>query len=238
VEFWGLERLRPTRAGLFGGTALLVLMGAWLEVARPPGVPWALAWFVLLALAGLLLPGLANQLSLVRAYLAAPAVVYAVTPSGLGGLAAVVALAGCSDLLDGMAARRLDRPTRLGGALDPLVDGVFFGAAAIGLAAGGAYPPWLAGVVVVRYAVPAVAGAILFLAQRPVTLRHTPLGQVSTTVIAVVLGGIALLRGIGVADDWLVEVGIVLVPLSTLATWANLFWANRDAIASGRAGSG
>ena len=37
---------------------------------------------------------------------------------------------------------------RLGGALDPVVDGIFFGAVALGLALGGAYPLWLAGLVV------------------------------------------------------------------------------------------
>jgi cardiolipin synthase len=205
-------------------------MGGWLAWARPPYSVLILVWFGLLALVGVLLPGPANQLSLARAYLAAPAVIYALQPSGLGSLALVVALAGLTDLLDGMIARRLRQPTRLGGALDPAVDGVFFGVTALALAAGGAYPIWLAGVVMLRYGLPVLAGGALVLAGRPVVLRHTPLGQVSTAIIAIVLGGVALLRGLGLSGDWLIAMGTVAIPLSALATWANLLWTNRGAV--------
>jgi hypothetical protein len=62
-----------------------------------------------------------------------------------------------------------------------------------------------------------------------VVLRHTPAGQVSTMLTGIVLGGVALLRGFGLSSDWLVETGIFLLPLLALATWANLFWVNRQA---------
>ena len=183
-----------------------------------------------LVLVGLLLPGIANQVTLARAYLAAPALAYAASPGSFGFLALTVALAGLTDLADGTIARRFDKPTQIGGALDPVVDGVYFGAVAFGLAAGGAYPTWLAAVVITRYALPAVVGAFLLASGRPPQLRHTLLGQVSTALIAVLLGGVALFRGLG-QDSHAVLVGAeVVIPISAVAAFANLYWVNRSSI--------
>jgi phosphatidylglycerophosphate synthase len=229
------ERMGAPRVSLATALGTGMWAGAigWVVLAHPRWSVPLLAWFCLLVAVSLMLPGAANQVTLARAYLAGPAFVYAVAPSGLGALAAVVAMAGFSDLLDGAVARRM-RTTRLGGGLDPVTDGIFFGAVAIGLAVGGAYPVWVAAVVVLRYLVPALAGAALLLLHRPVQLRHTPVGQVSTLLIGVVLGGVALLRGLGFDATWLLLTGMVVVPVTTLGTWANLFWANREAFASSK----
>jgi len=212
------------------GSVLLLGAGvAWAVMVHPPALPAVLAWFAALAVAGLWLPGLANQVTLSRAYLAAPALVYALAPGTLLDLAAVVVVAGATDVVDGTVARRLGGTSRLGGGLDPLVDGVFFGALAVGLALGQAYPGWLAVLVIVRYGLPALVGAVLLLLGRRPKLQHTPLGQVSTLLIGVLLGGVALLRGLGQPTDLLLEVTEVLVPLAVLATFLNLYWANRAA---------
>jgi phosphatidylglycerophosphate synthase len=235
VEIAVVRSLRLRRAGVAGSVLLLASSVGWWVAQHPqdPEIPQLapilLAWFAALAVVGCFLPGVANQISVTRAYLAGPALAYALDPHGLGGLAIVVAVAGATDLVDGAVARRLECPTRLGGALDPVVDGVFFGAAAIGLALGDAYPWWLGLVVVLRYAVPAAVGAVMVLLARPVELRHTPLGQASTTVIAIALGGIALLRGLGLPYAWLEIAAAVAVPVFTLATWGNLFWVSRRA---------
>jgi cardiolipin synthase len=220
---------RITTLGLAASGFFLVADLVWLALARPPGMEVLVAGFVALVLVGAFLPGLANQVTLARAHLAGPALVYSLLPMKLLQLAGVVSLAGLTDLADGRLARR-EGPTRLGGALDPVVDGLFFGAVAIGLAAGGAYPVWLAAVVVARYGLPALAGSALLLADRRPDLHHTPLGQASTTIIGVLLGGLALLRGFGWETWALVGASEVLVPLATLATFVNLFWANRGAI--------
>lgn len=199
-------------------------------MVRPPWLLLALAWFAVLAAAGAALPGLANQLTLARVHLAAPALAYSLLPQGLLPLASVVAVAGLTDVLDGAVARRWERPTALGGALDPVADGVLFGAVAVGLAAAGAYPPWLAGVVVLRYLLPALAGGALLLAQRQLQLQHTPAGQASTTVNAALLGAVALLRGLGAPTGQAVWVAEVLIPAAALATFANLGWTNRLAL--------
>ena len=217
--------------GLAGSAVFLVADLAWLALARPPGLELLLSWFGLLLLAGALVPGAANQVTLARAHLAAPALVYSVDPSRLLQLAAVVTLAGLSDVLDGAVARRFERPSRLGGALDPVIDGLFFGAVAIGLVIGVSYPLWLAGAVVLRYALPAAAGGLLLLAGRRPALQHTPLGQASTTLIGILLGGAALLHGLGWSTGGLLlMLSEVIIPLAAVATFGNLFWANRRAL--------
>jgi phosphatidylglycerophosphate synthase len=118
-----------------------------------------------------------------------------------------------------------------------VVDGIFFGAVALGLAAGLAYPAWLAGLVIMRYGLPAAVGAVLLLLRRRPELRHTPLGQASTLLIGVLLGGVALLRGLRQDTGPLIAVTEVVVPLAVLATFANLYWANRGAFVR-RAGGG
>jgi cardiolipin synthase len=223
--------IRPTTVGVVASVCFLGADLVWLDVVRPPGLPFLAAWFVVLAVLGAFMPGLANQVSLSRAHLAGPALVYSLLPSRLLQLAAVVSLAGFSDLVDGAVARRFGSPTRLGGGLDPVVDGIFFGAVAIGLTLGGAYPWWLAAVVIVRYGLPAVVGAGLVVAGRRPKLQHTPLGQVSTTLIGLLLGGLALFRGLGWRSDSLLLVSEVVLPIAALATFVNLFWVNRPAIA-------
>jgi cardiolipin synthase (CMP-forming) len=215
-----------------GGAAYLVLSALWLLVGHPPGnrVYYEL-WFILLIVVGLNLPGAANQVTLARAYLALPSLVYALSPGSYGALAVCVAVAGASDLVDGTVARRFGT-SRIGGGLDPVVDGVYFGSVAVGLAIGGLYPGWLAAVVVARYALPAAAAAALLASGRRPELRHTFFGQVSTVLIAALLGLAALLRGLGQDAGWLVAAAAVVIPLAALATFANLAWSARVAIGS------
>lgn len=218
-------KLRPTGAGIIGGAVYIVLIVLWELAARPP--PLLSLWFAPLLLVGAFLPGPANQVTLARAYLAGPALLYARDPHGFGLLAVTVALAGLTDLADGTVARRFGGPSRLGGALDPVVDGVFFGAVGLGLWAGAAYPGWVAVVVVLRYVLPALAGGALLLSGRRPELRHTFFGQVSTTLIAILLGGVALLRGLGQDPSPVVLAGEIVIPAATLLTFANLAWAAR-----------
>lgn len=142
-------------------------------------------------------------------------------------------IAGLSDLVDGTIARRLDRPSKLGAALDPVADGIFYGAVAIGLAAGGAYPTWLAAVVVIRYLLPAVVGGVLLARGRLPRLQHTFFRQLSTTLMAVLLGGLALARGVGLPTGAIVTAAAILFPIVTALAWIELA---RTAAALGREG--
>lgn len=206
---------------------------AWIAVTQPP--LYLIAWLMLVVVAGSYIPGEANQVTLARAYLAVPAFAYA-TGGRLGLLAVVVAVAGLTDLVDGTIARRLEQPSQLGGALDPVVDGIFMGALCIGLVVGGFIPLWLALVVIARYLLPALAGgALLALGRRP-ELRHTLMGQVSTTLILVLIGGVCLFRGLGQDASGLLSAAEVVIPIATAATYLNLALALRRPVRSTQAG--
>ncbi len=144
--------------------------------------------------------GLPNSLTIFRAF-AAVWVLWAIAYSAGGNflpLALIFGAAMVTDVADGFLARRAHRVTRWGRLYDPMVDGILFGSAAVGLALRGIFPGWLAALVVFRYAFP-VAGAALFLLVRRRTLkvRHTLWGQVSTLSIAVAVFLAAVLLGLG-----------------------------------------
>lgn len=210
-----------SRTGVVAGLVYLALGVVWAVLS---GEVIAIPWLVLVAVAGVFIPGEANHVSLARAYLAAPALIYA-TGQAFGPLAVTVALAGLSDLVDGTVARRFGSSSNFGGGLDPVVDGIFTGGLAVGLSLGGAFPLWLAVVVIARYLLPALAGGVLLAAGRRVELRHTLTGQISTTLILVLLGGIALLRGLNQDPGNLVPAAEVVIPVATVATYVHLFVA-------------
>jgi cardiolipin synthase len=216
--------MRLNRVGVIASLGYALLGLAWTVLA---GLPWPYAaWFVILAAFGAFVPGEANQVSLARAYLAAPVAAYA-QRGQFGALAVVVAIAGLTDLVDGTVARRFKSPTSFGGGLDPVVDGLFMAALASGLAFGGAFPVWLAVVVAARYFVPAVAAGVLLASGRRPELRHTLTGQLSTTLNLVLLGGIALLRGLGQDPGNLVIGAEIVLPIAAAATLVHLAVAAR-----------
>jgi cardiolipin synthase len=218
-------------------TTLYVIAGlAWAWLSGQPGPAWLeAAWFATVAAVGAGFAGPANQASLARAYLAAPALVYAMHQD-FGLLAVCVSLAGLTDLVDGTIARRFIRPSNLGGALDPVVDGLFLGALVIGLATGGAFPMWLALIVIGRYLVPALGGAVLLATGRRPALRHTVTGQISTSLIIVLVGGICLFRFLGQDATNIVIGSEVVIPIATLATFVHLAWVARRPVAMAEAG--
>jgi len=195
---------------------------AWAYLSGQPGPAFVEAvWFGSVAAAGLWVPGLANQVTLARAYLAAPAFVYA-SHQDFAFLAIVVSLAGLTDLVDGTIARRFGHPTMLGGGLDPVADGLFTGGLVIGLAVGGTFPAWLALVIVARYLLPAAVGGALLAAGRRPELRHTLMGQVSTALILVLVGGVCLFRALRQDSSAVLNAAEVVIPVATIATYVNL----------------
>ena len=202
--------MRLNRVGITGGAIYLALGLLWVGFAQPPAATWALVgWFVLVAAVECFIPGEANQVSLARAHLAAPALVYALA-SMFGPLAVALAVAGLTDL----------------------VDGVLLGAVALGLAFGGVVPLWLAIVIIARYLVPAIGGLVLITMHRRPELRHTVSGQVSTSLIIVLVGGICLFRFMN-QDVTNVVIGAeIAIPIATLATFVHLGWAARRPVAA------
>ena len=225
--------MRLNKAGAAFGIAYVVLGVAWIAVANPESPYLLVIWFVAVAVFGSFVPGIANQVSLARAHLAAPALIYSLASNRLGFLALVLALAGLTDLVDGTVARRFDKPSRLGGGLDPVVDGVLLGAVAVGLAVGGIFPPWLAAVIVIRYLLPAVVALVLLSSGRRPELRHTVSGQISTALIIVLVGGICLFRFMN-QDATNVVIGAeIVIPIATIATFVQLGWLARRSLSVG-----
>ncbi len=220
--------MRISRTGTIFSSSYLVLGLAWVFGTNPPARALLLvAWFIALALVGAFVPGIANQVTLARAYLAAPALTYSMAPGNLGLLAVVLAIAGLSDLVDGTIARRFDRPSTLGGGLDPVVDGVLLGAVAVGLVLSGVIPGWLAVVIVLRYLLPAIGGLVLISLRRQPELRHTVSGQISTALIIVLVGGICLFRFLKQDASNVVAGAEVVIPVATAATFVHLGWVAR-----------
>jgi cardiolipin synthase len=214
--------VRFSWAGVFFGPVYVLLGVSWVVVSNPPSPVLPAVWFVLVAGFGVFVPGIANQVSLARAYLAAPALFYSLASDRLGFLAVVLALAGLTDLVDGTIARRFDKPSTLGGGLDPVVDGILLGAVAIGLAVGGIFPLWLAAVIVLRYLFPAVVALVLLSTGRRPELRHSVSGQISTALIIVLVGGICLFRFMN-QDATNVVIGAeIVIPIATAATFVHL----------------
>ncbi len=214
--------MRFSRVGVAFGCAYAVLGIAWVAAANPESPYLLVAWFVAIAVLGSFVPGIANQVSLARAQLAAPALVYSLASNRLGFLAVVLALAGLTDLVDGTIARRFDKPSTFGGGLDPVVDGILLGAVAVGLGLGGIFPLWLAAVIVTRYLLPAVVALALLRSGRRPELRHTVSGQLSTALIIVLVGGVCLFRFMN-QDATNVVIGAeIVIPIATVATFVHL----------------
>jgi len=62
---------------------------------------------------------------------------------------------------------------------------------------------------------------LIALGRRP-ELRHTLTGQVSTTLILVLVGGICLFRGLNQDASGLLNAAEVVIPIATLATFIHL----------------
>ena len=229
--------MRTTRPAIAASVVYLVVGLAWAGWSGQPGSPlFVSAWIVLVGVAGAFIPGIANQVTLARAYLAAPALVYAMAPGGFGPLAVTVAIAGLTDLVDGTIARRTKAVSSLGGGLDPVVDGMFIGAMGLGLTVAGAIPLWLALVALARYVLPVMGGAVIVLRHQRIEFRHTVTGQISTTLNLVLIGGVALLRGLGVDPRNLVIGAEIVIPIATMATFVHLvFVLKRQARPTGPA---
>jgi hypothetical protein len=91
---------------------------------------------------------------------------------------------------------------------------------------------WLAFVVVARYLLPALAGGMLISLHRRPELRHTVTGQISTSLIIVLVGGICLFRFLGQDASNVVIGAEVAIPIATIATFVHLGWVARRPVVS------
>jgi hypothetical protein len=83
-----------------------------------------------------------------------------------------------------------------------------------------------------------LAGGLLLAMGRRPELRHTLMGQVSTVLILVLVGGVCLFRALNQDPSRLLQAAEVVIPVATAATYANLAWALRRERAVGVAEGG
>jgi phosphatidylglycerophosphate synthase len=98
------------------------------------------------------------------------------------------------DFVDGYIARRFGPVTALGKAIDPAMDSVFFGLAAVGAWLLGISPGWLAAGILVRYLAPLLATPFIFLAGKRPELVHTEWGRRNTAGIGLVMFVLMIVR--------------------------------------------
>jgi cardiolipin synthase len=132
---------------------------------------------------------LANQLTLLRMLLI-PAFVLLVVYDRLGGALVVLLVAGLTDALDGVIARRAGQQTTLGAWLDPMADKLLLTSAFVVLTVPGTaivqrVPLWLTVLIISRDVVIVLTVAIVNLAIGRRTFVPSALGKLATAVYIV-----------------------------------------------------
>jgi cardiolipin synthase len=131
----------------------------------------------------------ANQLTLLRMLLI-PAFVLLVVYDTLGWALVVLFVAGITDALDGLIARRTGQKTTLGAWLDPMADKLLLTSAFIVLTVPGTnlvnrVPLWLTIIILSRDIAIVLTVAIVNLAIGPRTFKPSQLGKVATATYIV-----------------------------------------------------
>ena len=165
---------------------------------------------------------LPNLITILRLLLV-PVIVFLMLKGLMGAAFLVFLVAGISDAVDGMLAKRLDQVTKLGTYLDPIADKVLLVSIYVTLGAGDHLPVWLVILVVSRDLL-IVGGALLSHAM-DLALRIQPLliSKINTTaqiaLAAIVLGELGL--DLDLDADVLVTPVVVVVAATTVLSGAN-----------------
>lgn len=131
----------------------------------------------------------ANAITAVR-LLGLPLFVWLVVSGSYGIGFAVLVVVGATDWVDGYVARRFDQVTRLGKAMDPLIDRAMLATAGFTLLAVGFLPWWVLVAVVGRDAVLLAVGYVMF--QGNPNIPVSRLGKFATACLLVGIPGFLL----------------------------------------------
>jgi cardiolipin synthase (CMP-forming) len=144
----------------------------------------------------------ANQLTLLRMALT-PVLIVLVMSRQLVWALVVFVVAGVTDLLDGVIARRGHQLTRLGAMLDPVADKILLGSCYVALTWTGdlhlRLPVWLTIVILSRDAIIMVSVAVVNLTLGQRVFPPSFLGKLSTVSQVVTAGVVLLLNCLGEA---------------------------------------
>lgn len=167
---------------------------------------------------------IANQLTLLRMLLV-PAFVLLVLYSYFGSALVVFIVAGLTDALDGLIARRINQPTTLGAWLDPAADKLLVLAAFVVLTLPNIglvnrIPIWLTVVALSRDIGIVLTVAIVNLAIGPRTFRPSLLGKFATAFFIVTCVVVLYFNYLGYASA-IVDVFVWTSLALTLASWVD-----------------
>ena len=176
---------------------------------------------------------LANQLTILRIVLI-PAFVLLVVYGRLGAALLVFIIAGATDALDGLIARRAGQRTSLGAWLDPMADKLLLVTTFIvltlpGIPMANHLPIWLTVAVITRDVVIIGVVAVVNLAVGPRTFRPSLLGKTTTAAFIVTSVVVMYFNYLGRTSP-LVDVAIWLSLGLTLISSADYFFKLRKLI--------
>jgi cardiolipin synthase len=176
---------------------------------------------------------LANQLTILRIALI-PAFVLLVVYGYLGGALIVFSVAGLTDALDGLIARRAGQRTSLGAWLDPMADKLLLVTTFVVLTLPSIpltnhLPLWLTVIVISRDVVIVGVVAIINLAMGPRTFRPSLLGK-ATTAAFIVTSVVVMFFNYLHEMSIIVELGIWLSLALTLVSSGDYFFKLRRLI--------
>ena len=169
----------------------------------------------------------ANQLTLLRMLLI-PAFIVLIVEGELGWALAVFALAGVTDALDGLIARRSRQRTTLGAWLDPMADKLMLVSAFVvltlpNLGLANRLPLWLTALVISRDVCIVITVAIINLAIGRRTFRPSIFGKIATAVYIVTVSMAMLYNYLGYKSP-LVTFCIYLSLAITLISGFHYVW--------------
>ena len=169
----------------------------------------------------------ANQLTLLRMLLI-PAFVILVVYDRAGWALVTFAVAGITDVLDGLAARRTGQRTSLGALLDPMADKLLLVSAFVVLTVPGTgmvnrFPLWLTILVISRDVVIVLTVAVISLAIGPRTFPPSLFGKLATAVYVVTCVVVMFFNYLGRTSP-LVTAGIYSSLALTLLSGVHYIW--------------
>ncbi len=169
---------------------------------------------------------LPNLLTLARLAIT-PLAVWAILKGEFRLALALLLVAGLTDALDGVVARRFDCRTRTGAYLDPFADKVLLCACYLALGAAGVAPWWLVGLIFGRdlVIVAMAGGALLFTPYRH--FKPSVWGKISTGAQVIAAVGLMAARAFPALP--LADRAVILIWLAAAATT----WSGMDYVRQG-----
>ena len=176
---------------------------------------------------------LANQLTILRIALI-PAFVLLVVYGYLGGALIVFSVAGLTDALDGLIARRAGQRTSLGAWLDPMADKLllvttFVVLALPGLNLANRLPVWLTVCIISRDVVIILTVAVVNLAIGRRTFRPSVFGKIATATYIVTAVAAMLFNYLGY-HSVIVDIGVWVSLAITIISSLHYIWHARRII--------